>query len=92
MGASNGELRLSFSLENNSGKRLFVDPQKLRVSRGSTEVQAEAQSSDGHLILEPGKVMAGIIRLPAGAGLLKLEWTIRPFGTTSEVTLEAVIP
>jgi hypothetical protein len=92
IGSSNGELRFSFSLENNGPKRLFVDPLRLNVSRGATEIKAEAQSSDGRLILEPGKVMVGIIRLPEGAGPLKLEWPVRAFGMTSEVLLTAVIP
>ena len=92
IGNSNGELRFSFSLENNGPKRLFVDPLKLKISRGASEVKAEAQSSDGRLILEPGKVMVGIIRLPQGVGPLKLEWPVRAFGMTSEVRLTAVIP
>jgi hypothetical protein len=92
IGSSNGELRFSFSLENNGPKRLFVDPLKLKVSRGPIEVKAEAQSSDGRLILEPGKVMVGIIRLPQGKGPLKLEWPVRAFGMTSEVLLKTVIP
>ena len=92
IGNSNGELRFSFSLENNGPKRLFVDPLRLKISRGTSEVKAEAQSSDGRLILEPGKVMVGIIRLPEGAGPLKLEWPVRAFGMTSEVRLTAVIP
>jgi hypothetical protein len=92
IGSSNGEMRFSFSLENNGPKRLFVDPLRLKVSRGAIEVKAEAQSSDGRLILEPGKVMVGIIRLPEGAGPLKLEWPVRAFGMTSEVSLTAVIP
>jgi hypothetical protein len=92
IGSSNGEMRFSFSLENNGPKRLFVDPLRLQVSRGASEIKAEAQSSDGRLILEPGKVMVGIIRLPEGAGPLKLEWPVRAFGMTSEVLLTAVIP
>jgi hypothetical protein len=92
IGVSNGEMRFSFSLENNGPKRLFVDPLRLKVSRGASEIKAEAQSSDGRLILEPGKVMVGIIRLPEGAGPLKLEWPVRAFGMTSEVLLTAVIP
>jgi hypothetical protein len=92
IGSSNGEMRFSFSLENNGPKRLFVDPLRLNVSRGATEIKVEAQSSDGRLILEPGKVMVGIIRLPEGAGPLKLEWPVRAFGMTSEVLLTAVIP
>jgi hypothetical protein len=92
IGSSNGEMRFSFSLENNGPKRLFVDPLRLNVSRGASEIKAEAQSSDGRLILEPGKVMVGIIRLPEGAGPLKLEWPVRAFGMTSKVLLTAVIP
>ena len=92
IGSSNGEMRFSFSLENNGPKRLFVDPLRLNVSRGATEIKVEAQSSDGRLILEPGKVMVGIIRLPEGKGPLKLEWPVRAFGMTSEVLLTAVIP
>ena len=92
IGSSNGELRFSFSLENNGPKRLFVDPLRLNVSRGTAEIKVEAQSSNGRLILEPGKVMVGIIRLPEGAGQLKLEWPVRVFGMTSEVLLTAVIP
>jgi hypothetical protein len=92
IGSSNGEIRFSFSLENNGPKRLFVDPLRLKVSRGASEVNVEAQSSDGRLILEPGKVMVGIIRLPEGTGPLKLEWRVRAFGMTSEVLLTAVIP
>ena len=92
IGNSNGDMRFSFSLENNGSKRLFVDPLRLKVSRGATEIKAEAQSSDGRLILEPGKVMVGIIRLPEGTGPLKLEWHVRAFGMTSEVLLTAVIP
>ena len=92
IGNSNGELRFSFSLENNGPKRLFVDPLKLKISRGASEVKAEAQSSDGRLILEPGKVMVGIIRLPQGVGPLKLEWPVRAFGMTNEVQLTAVSP
>jgi hypothetical protein len=92
IGSSNSEMRFSFSLENNGPKRLFVDPLRLKVSRGASEVKAEAQSSDGRLMLEPGKVMVGIIRLPEGQGPLKLEWPVRAFGMTSEVLLTAVIP
>jgi hypothetical protein len=92
IGSSNGELRFSFSLENNGPKRLFVDPLRLKILRGTIEIKAEAQSSDGRLILEPGKVMVGIIRLPEGQGPLKLEWRVRAFGMTSEVLLTAVIP
>jgi hypothetical protein len=92
IGSSNGEMRFSFSLENNGPKRLFVDPLRLNVSRNATDIKVEAQSSDGRLILEPGKVMVGIIRLPEGKGPLKLEWHVRAFGMTSEVLLTAVIP
>ncbi len=92
IGSSNGEIRFSFSLENNGPKRLFVDPLRLKMTRGTSEIKAEAQSSDGRLILEPGKVMVGIIRLPEGTGPLKLEWRVRAFGMTAEVLLTAVIP
>jgi hypothetical protein len=92
IGSSNGEMRFSFSLENNGPKRLFVDPLRLKILRGASEIKADAQSSDGRLILEPGKVMVGIIRLPEGTGPLKLEWPVRAFGMTSEVLLTAVIP
>jgi hypothetical protein len=43
IGSSNGEMRFSFSLENNGPKRLFVDPLRLNVSRGASESRGAEQ-------------------------------------------------
>lgn len=86
--SSSQELRLTYTLENTGTQRIVADERQLRVLRDGKALEFNVENS-GKLILEPGGLFTGIIRVKALAGALSLQWTLRGFGSRTTYTVGA---
>jgi hypothetical protein len=83
-----GETLLSYTLENTGKERVVANDKGLRVLRAGAAV-AFTLENNGRQILEPGAVFAGVIRVKAPSGPLRLQWSVRVMGTQESMVLEA---
>ena len=84
---SSQEIRISYSIENTGSKRVVVDAKNLRVLREGQALEFTVENN-GKLILEPGAVLVGILRIKAAPGAVKLQWSLREMGSYSAFVLE----
>ena len=85
---SSQEQRLTYTLENAGTQRIVADERQLRVLRDGKALEFTVENS-GKLILEPGGLFTGIIRVKAPAGALSLQWALRGFGSRATYTVGA---
>ena len=86
--SSSQEQRLTYTLENTGSQRIVADERQLRVLRNGKPLEFSIENS-GKMILEPGGLFTGIIRVKAPAGALSLHWTLRGFGSRTTYNVGA---
>jgi hypothetical protein len=84
---SGDEVRLSYTLENTGKDRVAVSEKNLRVLRDGKPLGFTLENN-GKQILDPGKLFAGVIRIKASPGILKLQWSVRIMGSQESLVLE----
>lgn len=88
LGGSSDEIRLAYTLENTGKERVVVSERGLRVLRAGAMLDFTFDNN-GRQILEPGELFAGVIRIKAPPGALKLQWSLRIMGSQESLVLEA---
>jgi archaellum component FlaG (FlaF/FlaG flagellin family) len=85
---SGDEIRLSYTLENTGKDRVAFSEKSLRVLRDGKPLSFTLENN-GKQILDPGEVFAGVIRIKASPGILKLQWSVRIMGSQESLVLES---
>jgi hypothetical protein len=85
---SGDEIRLSYTLENTGKDRVAISEKNLRVLRDG-KLLGFTLENNGKQILDPGELFAGVIRVKASPGILKLQWSVRIMGSQESVVLES---
>lgn len=84
---SGDEVRLSYTLENTGKDRVTLSEKNLRVLRDGKPLGFTLENN-GKQILDPGELFAGVIRIKASPGPLKLQWSVRMMGSQESLVLE----
>jgi hypothetical protein len=84
---SGDEIRLSYTLENTGKDRVAISEKNLRVLRDGKPLGFSLENN-GKQILDPGELFAGVIRIKASPGILKLQWSVRIMGSQESLVLE----
>ena len=82
------EIRLSYTLENTGKDRVALGEKNLRVLRDG-KLLGFTLENNGKQILDPGELFAGVIRIKASPGILKLQWSVRIMGSQESLVLES---
>jgi hypothetical protein len=85
---SENEIRFSYTFENTGKDRVVVSDKNLRVLRAGQPLEF-ALENNGKQILDPGEVFAGVIRIKAPPGALRLQWSLRLLGSQESLVIEA---
>jgi uncharacterized protein YacL (UPF0231 family) len=85
---SGDEIQLSYTLENTGKDRVALSEKNLRVLRDGKPL-AFTLENNGKQILDPGELFAGVIRIKASPGILKLQWSARIMGSQESLVLES---
>jgi hypothetical protein len=85
---SGDEIRLSYTLENTGKDRVAISEKNLRVLRDGKPLGFTLENN-GKQILDPGELFAGVIRIKASPGILKLQWSVRIMGSQESLVLES---
>lgn len=88
--SSPAELRVSYTLENTGDKRVVVSEKSLRVLREGQPLEFSLENN-GRQILDPGELFAGVIRVRAAPGPLRVQWSLRIMGSQEGLVLEAAL-
>jgi archaellum component FlaG (FlaF/FlaG flagellin family) len=81
------EIRFSYTLENTGRDRVAVSEKSLRVLRDGKPLDFMLENN-GKQVLDPGELFAGVIRVKASSGPLKLQWSMRIMGSQESLVLE----
>ena len=82
------EVRLSYTLENTGKDRVALSEKNLRVLRDGKPLGFTLENN-GKQILDPGELFAGVIRVKALPGMLRLQWSVRIMGSQESLVLES---
>ncbi len=88
LGGSSDEIRLAYTLESTGKERVVVSERGLRVLRAGVMLEFTLDNN-GRQILGSGELFAGVIRIKAPPGALKLQWSLRIMGSQESLVLEA---
>lgn len=88
--SSTTEIWVSYTLENTGDKRVVVSEKSLRVLREGQPLEFNLENN-GKQILDPGELFAGVIRVKAAPGLLRVQWGLRIMGSQDGLVLEAAL-
>ena len=86
--SSGRELRLTYTLENTGEHRVVVSEKQLRILRDGKPLEFTLENN-GKLILDPGGLFSGLIRVKASPGPITLQWGLREFGSQNALIVQA---